>query len=113
MIAPERVDTIPRGGKCSGHDPRTWFPYGDRDEMAKSASAYREAREKTQLAKLICGECHIQRDCLNYSLYHESFGIWGGATERERESIRRKYGIQLVRREPIAVHLGYLSSQGE
>jgi WhiB family redox-sensing transcriptional regulator len=47
----------------------------DRDE--------REAR-----AKLICHECHVQGECLDFALrVREPHGIWGGLTESERRAL--------------------------
>ncbi|HVJ98866.1 MAG TPA: WhiB family transcriptional regulator, partial [Acidimicrobiia bacterium] len=31
---------------------------------------------------MICGDCSVQRDCLNFALrVREPHGIWGGLTE--------------------------------
>jgi hypothetical protein len=50
----------------------------------------------TQLAtvKKVCGSCPFQKDCLDWGIKHEAFGIWGGATEYERSMIRKKLGIK-------------------
>ena len=42
-------------------------------------------------AKLVCGECPVQRDCLDYALEtNQDSGIWGGTSEEERRSLRRR-----------------------
>ncbi|MEO5833726.1 MAG: WhiB family transcriptional regulator [Nakamurella sp.] len=47
-------------------------------------------------AKLICRECPVIADCLAHALrVRESYGIWGGHTEVERE---RLLGITDLRR---------------
>ena len=100
MAAIERIDTIPRGGKCVGQDPRIWYPHADKSQPGKFSENYKIAREHTALAIKICLDCPIRIECLSYALYHEAFGIWGGATERERKTIRRRLNINLVPKEP-------------
>jgi len=42
-------------------------------------------------AKSICRTCCVQDSCLSYALLeNEDFGTWGGATEKERRTIKRK-----------------------
>ncbi|MSO78753.1 MAG: WhiB family transcriptional regulator [Acidimicrobiia bacterium] len=46
----------------------------------------RESREER--AKAICGDCPVQRECLEYSLrIREPHGIWGGLNETERRML--------------------------
>ncbi len=96
-----RIDEIPRGGKCTGHDPGIWFPMADKSEPGKFSENYREAKMQTEQAKQICSTCKIKVECLSYALYHEMFGIWGGATERERHKMRRDLNIVPVPRIPV------------
>ena len=45
----------------------------------------------TREAKIICGRCPVQTECLNYALeFNEKHGVWGGTTERERRKIRQR-----------------------
>ena len=44
--------------------------------------------------KKVCSDCPFQKDCLDWGVKHESFGIWGGATEYERSLIRKKLNIK-------------------
>ena len=63
---------------CRGVDPAIFFPGGDGqpDEAMK-----------------ICGGCPVQAECLDYSLMaRERYGVWGGATERERRRLLRQTG---------------------
>lgn len=40
-------------------------------------------------AKLLCAECAVRVQCLDYALrFEERFGIWGGLSERQRNMIR-------------------------
>ena len=53
-----------------------------------------EKGEAAQPAKTICGGCIHKAECLEWSLHHEIYGVWGGFTERERRFIRRQRNIQ-------------------
>lgn len=60
---------------CRGMDPNVF---------------HTERGESTKEAKAICGRCPIRQECLEFALEnYESFGIWGGLSERERRRIRR------------------------
>lgn len=42
-------------------------------------------------AKKVCARCPVTNECLAYALEHrEPYGIWGGHTEDERESLQKK-----------------------
>ena len=46
----------------------------------------RDAREAR--AKVICGECGVRAECLDYALsIREPHGIWGGLNEHERAAL--------------------------
>jgi WhiB family redox-sensing transcriptional regulator len=67
---------------CNGLDPDMFFP-DESDELAEYE------------AKAVCGNCVIRVACLEYSLEaKEAYGIWGGATERERRRILRQRSKQ-------------------
>lgn len=59
---------------CLGVDPALFFP--DRGVPTKDA-------------KEVCQSCVVRKDCLEYALAEEEFGIWGGLSERERRRLRR------------------------
>jgi WhiB family redox-sensing transcriptional regulator len=68
------------GAACTGLDPAIFFPTQGED---------------TRPAKDVCKICDVQADCLEYALkYNEKFGIWGGASERERRRILRRRAQQ-------------------
>jgi WhiB family redox-sensing transcriptional regulator len=65
---------------CSGYRHALFFPVGDAD----TASIER--------ARAICLGCAVIDDCLEYALEtNQRAGIWGGTTEEERRSLRRKW----------------------
>ena len=74
-----------KSGACVGRPTNWWFP----------EDASRTAKENSRNAKAICRECSVVEKCLEFSLRHETHGIWGGLSETEREQKRRQYGIQL------------------
>ena len=42
-------------------------------------------------AKMVCATCPVKRECLEHALkYNETFGVWGGESERERVEIKRR-----------------------
>ena len=62
--------------RCRGLDPDLFFP---------------ERGASTREAKGVCAGCGVRAECLEYALANgEKFGVWGGASERERRRIRRK-----------------------
>lgn len=57
-----------------------FFANGDLDSTA------------TRRAKEICGGCPVSTECLEFALEtNQRAGVWGGATEDERRSLRRKW----------------------
>lgn len=61
---------------CRGLDPTIFYPATD---------------EEADEAKEICAACPVQSDCLEHAIGHrEHNGVWGGATERERQRIIRR-----------------------
>ncbi|MEI7886783.1 MAG: WhiB family transcriptional regulator [Actinomycetes bacterium] len=61
---------------CRGIDPIVFYPVTD---------------EEAGAAKSVCAECPVQADCLEHAISNrEHNGVWGGATERERQRIIRR-----------------------
>ena len=60
---------------CAQTDPEAFFP--------ENGGTVRDA-------KRICLSCEVQDRCLDYALSNdESFGVWGGLSERERHTLSR------------------------
>ncbi len=67
-------------GHCVGVDPALFY---SEDRGAKG-------RADAAAARAICAGCPVRLECLAFALANgEEFGIWGGATERERRFMRR------------------------
>lgn len=61
--------------RCAGADPSLFFP----------------SEEESEVALQMCRECLVREECLEYALEHNiEFGIWGGMTEAERRTLRKK-----------------------
>jgi WhiB family redox-sensing transcriptional regulator len=43
----------------------------------------------------ICGTCPIWKECLNYAMANEGYGMWGGLISKERNALRKRDGSQL------------------
>ena len=68
--------------RCLGSDPDLFFPLGSKGKPLAQAEA----------AKGLCLGCHVRQLCLQYALEtNQVTGVWGGTTEDERRSIRRKW----------------------
>ena len=80
-----------RDAACRGKDPDLWFP---------------ERGDDTRPAKAICATCpdDVNAACLEFALEHgETFGLWGGKSERQRRRIRRERAGQTgIRRGQLA-----------
>lgn len=66
-----------------------WMEHGDCRHWPV-AVFYPGKGDPVRLAKDICAECAVRRECLDHALdTGEHFGIWGGKSERERRMMRR------------------------
>jgi WhiB family transcriptional regulator, redox-sensing transcriptional regulator len=68
-------------GACRHSDPELFFPV---------ASAGPAARQVAR-AKAICLQCPVRDECLDFALESgQDFGVWGGTSEVERRTMRRR-----------------------
>jgi hypothetical protein len=58
--------------------------------------------EDTKYAVSICNRCPHRRECAEWGIKKEYFGIWGGLTLRQRQKIRDQRGIRLNQEKDIA-----------
>lgn len=70
-----------RNAICRDTDPELFFPIGTTGQ----------ALLQIERAKLVCDECPVKDDCLDYAITtNQDTGIWGGTSEDERRQIRRE-----------------------
>jgi WhiB family redox-sensing transcriptional regulator len=66
---------------CLQVNPELFFPIGS------TGPAVRQVDQ----AKLVCQRCEVRRACLEWALEEkQDHGVWGGLTEDERRSLRRR-----------------------
>ena len=65
---------------CREMDPDLFFPIGTAGESLVQID---EARE-------VCRTCPVCGPCLRWALDSGSAGVWGGTTEDERRTLRRR-----------------------
>ncbi|MFG3133501.1 WhiB family transcriptional regulator [Streptomyces tendae] len=80
--APVSTDAIERPrAACAGEDPELFFPIGD------TGPALLQIEE----AKAVCRRCPLIESCLEAALERgEAAGVWGGLSEKERRSLKRR-----------------------
>ncbi|MCB0952828.1 MAG: WhiB family transcriptional regulator [Microthrixaceae bacterium] len=76
MTPPTSEPAWAAGAACRGLDSAIFYPATD---------------EEAEPAKAVCGVCPVQETCLEHAIENrEHNGVWGGATERERQRIIRR-----------------------
>ena len=66
--------------RCREEDPELFFPVGTGDP----------AKVQIAAAKKICAQCPVVEPCLTWALDNGQTGVWGGTSDEERQSIRRR-----------------------
>ena len=76
-------------GSCREADPMIFFhPEGERGPAR---------RRRDVAAKAVCASCPVLQECREHALaVREPYGVWGGLTEEERESLYAVGGKRLV-----------------
>ena len=68
--------------RCLTEDPELFFPVGNTGP----------AVEQIEQAKSVCNQCSVTSLCLEYAIKeNKDTGVWGGLSEDERKSLKRKY----------------------
>lgn len=66
---------------CLSVDPELFFPIGN------TGPAIAQAAE----AKLVCAKCDVEEVCLRWAIENnQDAGVWGGMSEEERRSLKRR-----------------------
>ena len=80
LAAELAADWRARAG-CSGYPNTLFFPTADGLDEGW-----------VEKAKSVCAVCPVIDECLQYALEtNQRSGIWGGTSEKERKSLRRKW----------------------
>jgi len=71
-------------------EERPWVVFAAcRDASADWFFPLDRAGEKAAIA--VCAGCPVQTECLDYALEaRETFGVWGGKSERQRRAMLRR-----------------------
>lgn len=67
---------------CSGIGIEFFFP----EDKGSGTSA------EERMAKRLCLACPVLKECREWGMRHELYGIWGGMSPRDRMVARRKTG---------------------
>jgi WhiB family redox-sensing transcriptional regulator len=75
------TDDWRKRGPCTKVDPELFFPIGN------TGSALLQIEE----AKNVCDRCPVRQTCLEWALdTGQDAGVWGGLSEDERRSLKRR-----------------------
>lgn len=72
---------------CLEHGVGVFYPLAEHAHMSS------KIRFLILKAKSICNTCPVREPCLEYALSNESYGIWGGMSETERQYERLERGL--------------------
>jgi hypothetical protein len=80
---------------CSDADTFLFFSKDKDDPDFKVGSeVYRQAKK-------VCNSCKHKKDCAEYGINYEIYGMWGGLTPRERDDIRTVRRLPTPNRHPV------------
>ena len=102
---PVSIPEMPNAA-CRGQETNLFFLLNS----SKDHASRKKFVEQTEKAIGICRGCQHQMECLEYALVAEPYGVWGGATDAERQYLRQKYKIECVRE--VVIRLGTFSNFG-
>ncbi len=78
---------------CRDMDTDLFFPNGETGD----------ALEQAEAAKAVCARCPVREECLEFALVtNQQYGIFGGLTETERKSLRRRRARERRKRDAVA-----------
>ncbi len=70
-----------RRAACRDVDTDLFFPNGETGDALVQAEA----------AKVVCAGCQVRPECLEFAMVtNQPYGIFGGLTESDRKSLRRR-----------------------
>jgi WhiB family redox-sensing transcriptional regulator len=78
---------------CIGAPPGIFYP------LARARESWANHPDAVA-AKAICATCPVAADCLEWAIFNEADGIWGGTDPAERVELRRDRGIRIYFKTP-------------
>ncbi|MFN8126556.1 MAG: WhiB family transcriptional regulator [Candidatus Nanopelagicales bacterium] len=73
---------------CRDEEPELFFPIGNTGP----------ALQQIDDAKRVCHSCDVQEACLNWAIESgQDAGVWGGLSEDERRSLKRRRARERAR----------------
>lgn len=60
-----------------------------------------ESAAAVEAAKAICRPCPVRRECREWALDNENWGVWGGTTAYERRKIRERWAEEAAQGQPL------------
>lgn len=86
-LAPDLITDWKTRAACNGYPNNLFFPGPETSALA------------IERAQAICSACPVSEECLQYAFQaNQRSGIWGGTTEDQRKSLRRKWLAERRRR---------------
>lgn len=83
--------------KCA--DIPTTYYYKEPEDAKLSRREREQLNKLKNAAKSLCYQCTFRKECLDWALHYEYYGIWGGIDEDQRKALRRELGIKVKDRE--------------
>lgn len=95
---------LAKARRAGSTDPSTTFRWDDQPWVADAIcnqtdpeAFFPEKGGSTKQAKAVCNNCDVRLKCLDWAMrLPEQFGIWGGLSEKERRTLRRRQAQELV-----------------
>ena len=98
---------------CASVGGEFWFP--EKESGLHGVTVVNFQSAEVAIAKSICNTCPHKKECGQWGLKHERFGIWGGLSERDRRPLRNRLNIivEEVSNADIAAGVGNSSHQSD
>lgn len=75
------------------------YYYKETDDNKLPRKSREELHKLKRQAKSLCYQCPFRKECLDWALHYELYGVWGGIDEDQRKIMRKELGIKCKDRE--------------
>lgn len=79
---------------CAGMDTDLFFPRENIGGPQQGRGVAGE-RERIRQAMMVCRQCPVRQDCLEYAINLDCVGIWGGMDTRARRRYAEHHQVQV------------------